>query len=174
MTITVPGLGSVTEDGEWLVTDPRHVPVLGKPGRFIIDGYEPQEPAGLVACIEAFCSLGGSELTAVSHHVFAYYRDIAAEVAGEPGFPEISDPARVWDFVTLTNQPLVQLDDGTWFVVLENECDWEPEHGLVIVFKDGRDVVKVSDYDGHLTNRHAFADDSIPEDAVYWNPSSRR
>lgn len=169
MAITVPGLGSVTEDDDWLVTEPRHIRVLGKPGRFMIDGYEPDASAGLVACIEAFCSLEASHLTAVSDHVFAHYRDVAADVTEEPGFPQIPEPADVWDFVTLTDEPLVRQHEGHWFV-LDNECAWEPEHGLMIVLKEGREVVKVSEYDDHLTNRHAFADDTIPEDAVYWSP----
>ena len=74
----------------------------------------------------------------------------------------------------LTREPFVQreLPGGPWFVALENECDWEPEHGLMLVFKGGRKITKISGYDGHLTNRHAFGDHSIPEDAVYWNPFS--
>ena len=70
----------------------------------------------------------------------------------------------------LTREPLVQREQrgGSWFVALENECAWEPEHGLMLVLKEGRAVTKVSEYDGHLTNGHAFANDSIPEDSVYW------
>jgi len=176
MVLVIPGLGMVTQEGDWLLTEPREVPALGGPCRFVIDGYDPQEEAhDLVACIEAFCSLGVSHLEAASAHVFDYYRDVASEVASRtPGFPIISEPAQVWDFVTLTREPVVQREEegGPWFVALENECAWEPEHGLMLVLKEGREVTKVSDYDGHLTNRYAFADDSIPESAIYWNPST--
>lgn len=96
--------------------------------------------------------------------------DLSGEVGDEPGFPRVPEHAGVWDFVTLTDAPHVRRDEGTWFVVLDNECAWEPEHGLMIVLREGREVVKVSEYDGHLTNRHAFADDTIPEGAVYWSP----
>ena len=75
-----------------------------------------------MACIEAFCSLGASGLTAVSHHVFAYYRDVAAEVTGEPGFSEISDPAGVWDFVTLPTRHLFNATMEPWFVVLRTSA----------------------------------------------------
>lgn len=176
MALVIPGLGTVTQDGDWLVTEPREVPALGGRCRFLIDGYDPQEETrDLVACVEAFCSLDVSHLESASGHVFDYYRDVASEVASRtPGFPDISQPAQVWDFVTLTREPVVQReeDGGPWFVALENECAWEPEHGLMLVLKEGREVTKVSEYDGHLTNRHAFADDSIPESAVYWNPST--
>lgn len=97
-----------------------------------------------------------------------------ALAASPPGDVDaFTDAVLVWDFVTLTRQPVVQREQpgGPWFVALENECAWEPEHGLMLVLKEGRTVTKVSEYDGHLTNRHAFADDSIPEDAVYWRPA---
>jgi len=174
MTLVIPGLGTVVEDGDWFVTEPRLVPVLGGPCRFVIDGYDPREDArDLVACVEAFSALDASALMAASAHVFDYYMDVAREVAAhEPDFPDIAQPTEVWDFVTLTREPFVQREEvgGPWFVALDNECAWESEHGLMLVLEEGRRVTKVSEYDGHLTNRHAFGDDSIPETAVYWNP----
>jgi hypothetical protein len=179
MALVIPGLGTVMKDGDWFVTEPRQVPALGGPCRFLIDGYNPQgdDAQDLAACVETFCSLDTSALKSASAHVFAYYQDVADDVASTtPGFPNIVQPDDVWDFVTLTREPLVQREelDGPWFVALENECAWEPEHGLMLVLKEGRTVTKVSGYDGHLTNRHAFADESVPETAVYWNPFAAR
>ena len=174
MVTTIPGLGTVTQDGDWLVSEQHYVPALDKQCRFMIDGYEPEVSADLVACVEVFCSLSKADLDAASEPVFAYYRDVEAEVGTEPGFPRISAPANVWDFVTFAGDAWLERDGSTWFVVLENECAWEPEHGLMLVLQDGRQITKVSQYDGHLTNRRAFADDSIPEQAIYWNPSTRR
>lgn len=174
--MVIPGLCTVTEDGGWLVTELRPVPALGGSCRFLIDGYDPQESAHeIVACVEAFCSFDKSQLQEASVHVFEYYRDVAIEVGThEPDFPNISQPDQVWDFVTLTREPVVLREQAgePWFVALENECAWEREHGLMLVLKEGRAVTKVSAYDGPLTNRRAFADDSIPEDAVYWKPPS--
>jgi len=33
---------------------------------------------------------------------------------------------------------------------IEGNCDWEEEHGLQLVFRDGTEVTKVGQYDGHL------------------------
>ena len=175
MALTIAGLGDVTADGEWFVTKPHDVSILGGACRFIIDGFDLSENSDdLVACIRAFCSLDRAALDDAAPEVFAYYRDVADEVeAHEEGFPSIADPGLVWDFVQLSTEPWVQREtpDGPWFVTLENECAWDAEHGLMLVFKEGRRVTRVSQYDGHLTNRHAFADDSIPEQAIYWTPS---
>jgi hypothetical protein len=43
--------------------------------------------------------------------------------------------------------------DQRVYVSVECECDWEPEHGLQIVFRDGATVTKVGPYDGHVVYR---------------------
>ncbi len=40
-------------------------------------------------------------------------------------------------------------------------CDWEREHGLQIVFKQGLFVNKVGAFDGHLTNSDAYANEEL-------------
>jgi hypothetical protein len=52
---------------------------------------------------------------------------------------------------------------GRMYVSIECECDWEPEHGLQIVLRDGRTVSKVGPYDGHLTNQSAYGRDDLAE-----------
>ena len=48
-------------------------------------------------------------------------------------------------------------EDGIYFS-LECNCDWEPEHGLQLILRDGTRITKVGGYDGHLTNADAFGD----------------
>jgi hypothetical protein len=52
------------------------------------------------------------------------------------------------------------------YASLECNCDWEEEHGLLIVFKEGREVSKIGPYDGHLTHSDAYGDPAL-EDVVY-------
>jgi hypothetical protein len=52
------------------------------------------------------------------------------------------------------------------YISLECECEWEEEHGLQIVFKNGLRVNKVGPYDGHVTHSDAYADKSL-EDVIY-------
>lgn len=104
MVTTIPGVGTVTRDGDCLVSEPRYVPALDKQCRFVIDGYEPEESAGLVTCMAAFSSLSKADLDVAAEAVFAYYRDVEAEVGTEPGFPRISGPANLWNFVTFARR----------------------------------------------------------------------
>jgi len=56
------------------------------------------------------------------------------------------------------------------YVSLECNCNWEPEHGLQLVFKNGSTIKKVGPYDGHLANSDAYADDRL-ENVVYHSKS---
>jgi hypothetical protein len=56
--------------------------------------------------------------------------------------------------------------DKAVYISLECDCDWEVEHGLQIVFKEGRAVTKVGPYNGHLTNSDAYDDERF-EKTIY-------
>ncbi|RDH43718.1 hypothetical protein B9G39_09845 [Zooshikella ganghwensis] len=56
--------------------------------------------------------------------------------------------------------------DKAIYISLSCECDWEEEHGLLLVFKEGRYINKLGGYDGHLTNSDAYGDKNL-EKVVY-------
>ena len=85
------------------------------------------------------------------------------------GYVVIPRAADVWAHVTLGREPIVSrraYGDKGVYVSLECGCDWEREHGLQIVFKEGLRVNKVGPFDGHLTNSDAYADRSL-EHVIY-------
>lgn len=178
MRLTFPGVGPVDhdEDLDWLRTEPLDTPLLGGPVRYVIDVGPPEgddlgalDPDGLVAAaIETFRRLDRAALEAVSDHAFAYYQDEweALESEDRAYLPTIESASQVWEHVRLGDEPIVTLDEGHAYVSLECECDWEEEHGLGLVFRDGAAVTKLGPVDGHPTNAHAYADDSLA-DVVY-------
>lgn len=167
----IPGLGPVVEDTElgWYRSEPVAVPVLGGAlCRIVLDGYgDDQRQEDFHEAIRTFRTLDPSVLTAATPAIFAYYRDVMNDVvtAGDHDwYVEIEGSRNVLDHVRLGGEPIVSRDaygDRRVYVSLECECDWELEHGLQIVFRDGRLVTKVGPYDGHLTNSAAFADDDL-------------
>jgi hypothetical protein len=64
--------------------------------------------------------------------------------------------------------PPAERDDATKaaYVSLESGCDWEPEHGIQLVFRNGRQVTKLGPFDGHLTNAAASGDAGLL-DVIY-------
>jgi hypothetical protein len=172
----IPGLGTVVEDADlgWHRSAPIPVAVLGGTAcRFVLDGYDDDPaPDEIHAAIRTFLALDRSALDAAAPSVYAYYRDVMDSVLAD-GDDEwnvkIEGPHQVFDHVRLGSEPMVSRDthgDQHVYVSVECECDWEPEHGLQIVFRDGASVTKVGPYDGHLTNSAAY-DDGQPDDAVY-------
>lgn len=128
---------------------------------------------GAAAALAAFVALTLADRLSDSRHVFAYYKDYRQAVGGEDwldeemGVPET--PVDIWKYVT----PSTEIDitqghrsDENWYVVMEANCEWEEEHGIMLVWRNGKTLSKVGGYDGHITNTHAYADDSLI-DVVY-------
>jgi hypothetical protein len=174
--VQIPGLGEVVEDEPgWHRSEPLAVPLLGgAPCTFLVEEYDGDErQEDFHEAIRAFLAVDSSALTAAAPSIFAYYVDVKNEVAANtPDWAvEINGPDDALNHIQLGNEPTVSRDeygDRHVYVSLECECDWEPEHGLQIVFRDGRTVTRVGPYDGHLTNAAAYADDTL--DGVVYRP----
>jgi hypothetical protein len=168
----IPGLGVMTRDDrmEWYYSPPIPVPVLGgKSCRIVVDENQylaDPKKEEFHAAIANFLSIGPSVLKDVESEVFRYYKDCESEAS--TGLA-ISSPSGVWSHVQLGSEPMVDrrgYGDRGIYISLECNCDWEPEHGLQIVFRNGLRVNKVGPFDGHLTNSDAFADDRL-EHVIY-------
>lgn len=133
------------------------------------DCAQDAQRSDLDRAIRSFIALEPSALTEVEEHVFRYYLDGQGDVEpGEPGYLEIARAADVWEHVQFGAEATVgrREDDGKVYISLECGCDWEPEHGLQIVFKEGEWVNKIGPFDGHVTNSDAYDDESL-EDVIY-------
>ncbi|MFE3228993.1 DUF6985 domain-containing protein [Nocardia sp. NPDC059228] len=149
---------------------PVSVPLVGGQHSILVklDDDDPA-PKDFGAAIRQFLMLDPSVLVDTAPAVFSYYRDISAAVLADGDddwYIEIPTVGEVFDHVRLGEEPaiLVERDDtrgGRVYVSLEYECEWEPEHGLQVVLRDGLTVTKVGPYDGHLTNAAAFDDDRL-------------
>lgn len=138
-----------------------------------VEVLEEVSDEGAASALASFLALTRADRISDSHHIFAYYRDYHEAVGGEDwldeemGVPET--PGDIWKYVTPGGEIDVQKgrkDDDNWYVVMEANCGWEEEHGLMLVWRNGTTLIKVGGYDGHLTNRNAYADDSLI-DVVY-------
>ena len=171
--MNVPGIGPVTEDDEsgWYFSEPLAIPGLrGRVCRIVLEGYaeHPKQEEFHVA-IANLLSSERDLLHDAEEYVYLYYKDVRSTLfPSDAGHIDI-DRAHLWEHVQVGNEPIVSRrahGDKGIYVSLECNCDWEPEHGLQLVFKDGRTVKKVGPYDGHLANSDAYADDRL-ENVVY-------
>ncbi len=134
---------------------------------------EPDADApGSAAALASFLALTKADRLSDTRHVLAFYKDYYEE-AGRPewldaeiGIPE--SPTDIWDHVTPGSVAVEKgrRDDGNWYVVMQAECGWDAERGLMMVWRNGTTLTKVGGYNGHLTNVNAYADPDL-ETVVY-------
>ena len=133
------------DDGTYRSDHPVEVPALGNARCHVtFAGYDDEENK------DEFPALDAAVLRAASPAIFAYYRDVAADLAAAGvEVVAIAGPDDVWDHIS-PHGVSVERGDGHVYVAVECECAWEPEHGLVIVLRGGTEVTRVGPYDGHL------------------------
>ena len=119
------------------------------------------DPDAVLSAMRAFLALGAADRDKAAPHVFAYCREVLEEIGEHEldGPPPVT-PDDVWRLVQPRGIDIVE-EDGSVFVMVECDCDWEPEHGLLMVWREGRVIEKVGGYDGHATNVHAYDDESL-------------
>lgn len=172
----IPGLGHVQRDSrfsEWLRSGPVLIPLLrGIEATIVLSGYEEDDHrADFELAITNLLTCPFEVFRQAEPHIFKYYEEMnsACWEPGDPEFLVIESPDRIWDHVQIGTEPMVSrraYGDKAVYVSFECGCDWEPEHGLQIVLRNGNTLVKVGPYDGHLTHSDAFADSSL-ENVIY-------
>lgn len=170
----IPGLGKVRKDRQlaWYYSAPIKISVLGgQDCRIAVEGYdEDTRKNEFHESIANFLSIDQSVLKNAEKHIYQYYQNCLQQME-EDDFQAvvIESPRDVWAHVRLGNEPLISrraYGDHGVYVSVACGCDWEDEHGLQIVFKNGSEVNKIGPYDGHLSNADAFGDESL-ENVVY-------
>jgi hypothetical protein len=165
--MNIPILGPLIPDPsvpEWLVAQPREIPLLG--GRklpIILNSLEEADEQEAESAITSFLKLGPADRLGISLYVFAHYKKISELVSNEDLGCQIESPEEVWQHVHPSEVFVKRRArrDCAIYISVAAECDWEREHGLQIVFKGGNQLVRVSDQDGHLTHADAY---DVPEE----------
>jgi hypothetical protein len=131
---------------------------------FEVPAGDPEVRRALAAMLDKTSTL----LAEAEPWVIAYCKDVLAHYPAASQRPRVAleHPGDVWSHVRFGGELTVSRrthgddEDGIYFS-LECGCDWEREHGLQLVIRDGRTVTKVGSFDGHLTNADAYGDRSL-------------
>ncbi len=91
-----------------------------------------------------------------------YINEIEEEYQDEfQEFLDITNKIDIWHYVTF-NEIYVERrlwSDKDMYVSVKCNCEWEEEHGLQIVFRQGKMVTRISGIDGHITEADAYGKD---------------
>jgi hypothetical protein len=156
---------------EWLVSQPIAVPYFDdKKLTFTFDALDATDENEAQNAVSAFLALGPQDRSAASQYVFANYCYVAELVGADQVECRIHSPNDVWHvqpseiYVSRRARR-----ERLIYVQVAAECDWEPEHGLQIVYRRGNELSRVSDQDGHLTHADAY-DLAESEDRIVEQP----
>lgn len=106
------------------------------------------------------------KLTSIDRNLISdlAYRD-CIEYLNEIGFDEVDEAFQqiqsqdeIWKFIHPTGIYVKRrsYNDRDIYVSIACECDWEQEHGLQLVFRQGKQLTRISNQDGHLTEADAY------------------
>jgi hypothetical protein len=170
--MNVPMLGEMTKTSstDWLYSPPLPLPLFGgKLCRIVLEDYEADEhKEAFHTAIANFLAAKPAVLREADEPLFRYYKD-NEECWQYSGYTPITSFDELWQHVTLGAEPMLKrraYGDKGVYISIECECDWEIEHGLQIVMKNGLKISKLGQLDGHLTNSDAYGDPRL-ENAIY-------
>jgi hypothetical protein len=71
---------------------------------------------------------------------------------------QIKDKNEIWNFVYPSDIFVSRRHrrDKDIYITLACECEWNKEHGLQFVFRQGKKLTRISNQDGHLTEADAY------------------
>lgn len=71
---------------------------------------------------------------------------------------KIKDHNEIWNFIHPTEIYVTRrpYNDKDVYIILACECDWDQEHGLQLVFRQGKQLTRISGQDGHLTEADTY------------------
>ncbi|HEX7276579.1 MAG TPA: hypothetical protein VF244_04330 [Acidimicrobiales bacterium] len=146
----------VESDWQTWQTEPLPLPLFAGtvlPIDIVNEGGEGPLPDDLAAAARAFLTLPPSILRtpAVLDALVRNYEEAREFFCPEP-LP-ITTAADLWDHVMPIGVTAEWDEEGTPYLVVECNCDWEPEHGLALAFRRGRRLTRLSESDGHVTGR---------------------
>jgi len=130
-------------------------------------GSDDVESADIRQAVQNALDAGPEVLAAAEPYVVHYCEEMLVRYP-KKFRPDVhlAKPNDVWSYVHfgsflhVSRRADGDTEDGV-YVSIECSCDWEPEHGMQIVLRDGREVSKVGAYDGHLTNADAFGNPEL-------------
>jgi len=163
--ITVPSVGPLSaseEIEEWLISKPIAVPYFdGLEMTFILDGFadesadeeeigiDPEVEKAIEQAVRAFLSLGANDRKVAGESVFQYFRKTLDALGEDQVAVAIDSADEVWEYVEPTEIFVIPGDEGenAIYIMIAAECDWDPEHGLQLVYRGGNELVRVGAQD---------------------------
>ncbi len=100
--------------------------------------------------LKNFTKLNSIDRTDNSGMVHHYYSETLKH--GYTSQLDVKTAKDIWNFVTPTEIIIHWDEKGDFYLCVSCECEWEKEHGLQLVFKNGQILIRASGHDEHFAD----------------------
>jgi len=160
-TINIPVIGNLIQNDrfdDWWESEKIKIPLFDNLGiKFIVMAGQKDINEDFNKAIDNFLQLKDRQRLEASKYIFKNYREII-EAVGEDEFDfEVTNENDIWKYVHPKEIYVKRRSkDNLVYIQITAECDWEEEHGLQIIYRNGNIISRVSSQDGHLTHTDAY------------------
>lgn len=155
-------VGPLTQDetiSDWLISAAIPVPYFDN--KKLAVTFMEIDPDEADDALRQFLQLTSDDRLRISDLVYKNYTDFLEDVdfdGIEEGLSDIKEDHEIWNFVYPTDIYVSRRHrrDMDIYVCVACDCGWEEEHGLQLVFRQGKKLTRISDGDGHLTEADAY------------------
>lgn len=154
--MNLPPLGTLQPDRDvkgWLKSEPVSIPYFdGQKLQFTIWDLEgdpsPQHFSDAITC---FLRLDSLDRRHAADDVYRNFNNTVNAVGQDQVDCMIPLSEQVWTHVHPRTLHVGRNPaDKKIYVMIAAECEWEPEHGLQLTYREGKSLHRVSEQDGHI------------------------
>ncbi|WP_316789624.1 DUF6985 domain-containing protein [Pedobacter frigoris] len=155
-------------DPDFFESEPFRIPYFENK-KIRIGFVEPLHKPYLVGADKAlanFLELDTTDRIKDSGKVKLYYDEILKH-----GYTQrlyIKDNQDIWNYATPTEIIIEWDENENFYVCVSCECKWEEEHGVYLVFENGRTLTRVGEHDGHFTDEKPESDTISVKSKTWW------
>lgn len=167
--ITSKIIGPLQQDKQfanWWTSEEIEIPLFNHQKLTItfID-FEPEEDENFIAeadeALERFLKLRVDDRNSISTYAYKNCMDFLELVAFDAqvdALRAIEDKNEIWNYIAPIELFVSRRrwKDKDIYVQIDCECDWDQEHGLQLVYRQGLKLTRISSIDGHLTEADAY------------------
>ena len=132
-------------DSDWLEASPLEIPYFSNEKiKITLVEKDSEYIQNAEIAFENFLKLTETDKNKDSEKVYEYYEEILK--AGYTKNLNLKTKSEIWNFVTVGEIVLHWSENGTIYLCVSCECEWEIEHGLQLSFKNGEKLIKANSH----------------------------
>lgn len=112
------------------------------------------------ASFRKLASIDMSHKDDLEKHIFEFYTRVKKYETRSHHIVSIASSKDIWKHIA-ENSIAIKIQDNCVYIQIELDCDWDAEHGMQIVYRDGDQLVRVGENDGNCVADDYYRDEGV-------------